>query len=63
MLHKSMYIARTARSAQDSCGSSPALEHGELMPQDEDLGARGAAGPGEPGKAAGYAERCQAGES
>lgn len=39
-----------------------ALEHGDLMTQDEDLGVLGAAGPGEQGKPAEYPEHRQVGE-
>jgi hypothetical protein len=40
-----------------------ALEHGDLVTQDEDLGVLGAVGPGEQGEPAEYLEHCQIGEA
>jgi len=39
-----------------------ALEHGDLVAQDEDLGVLGAVGPGEQGEPAEHAEHRQVGE-
>ena len=40
-----------------------ALEHGDLMAQDQDLGVLGAVGPGKQGEPAEHAEHRQIGES
>jgi hypothetical protein len=44
-------------------GLDLALQHGDLMAQDEDLGVLGAVGPGEQGEPAEHAQHCQVGES
>ena len=44
-------------------GLDLALEHGDLVPQDQDLGVLGAVGPGEQGKPAEHAQHRQVGES
>ena len=43
--------------------ASAALEHGDLMTQDEDLGVLGAVGPGEQGEPAEYPEDYKVGQS
>ena len=40
-----------------------ALEHGDLVAQEEDLGILGAVGAGEQGKPAEHAEHCQISQS
>jgi hypothetical protein len=40
-----------------------ALEHGDLMPQDQDLGVLGTVGPGQQGEPAEYVEHREIGES
>jgi hypothetical protein len=39
------------------------LEHGHLVPQDQDLGVPGAVGPGEQGEPAEYPEHCKVSDS
>ena len=56
--------ARIARSAQDSFGvPGLALEYGDLVAQEEDLGVLVAVGAGEQGKPAEDAEHRQVGQS
>jgi hypothetical protein len=60
-------LASAARTARVSPGQPRrldlALEHGDLMTQDEDLGVLGVAGPGEQGEPAEYPEHHKVGRS